>query len=82
MRWMDLEPALTECSKSERKTSIMYYCIYVESRKMVLMDLLSGQQWRCRYREQTCGHGVRVREGENGTDGESSMETCTPPYVK
>ena len=29
----------------------------MESRKMVLMKLFSGQQWRYRHREQTYGHG-------------------------
>ena len=29
----------------------------MESGKMVLMNLLSGQQWRHRHREQTYGHG-------------------------
>ena len=28
----------------------------MESRKMVLMNLFAGPQWRDRYREQTCGH--------------------------
>ena len=28
----------------------------MESRKMILMDLSAGQQWRCRPGEQTCGH--------------------------
>ena len=27
------------------------------SRKMVLMNLFAGQQWRCRHKEQTYGHG-------------------------
>ena len=30
--------------------------------KMVLMTLCAGQQWRCRDREHTCGHG-RGRRG-------------------
>jgi len=30
----------------------------MESRKRVLMDLFSGQQWGNRHREQTYGHGV------------------------
>ena len=34
----------------------------MESRKMVLMNLFSGQQWRCRHRRQTWGH----REGRRG----------------
>ena len=29
----------------------------MESRKMVLMNLFAGQQWRHRGREQTGGHG-------------------------
>ena len=31
--------------------------MYIESRKMVLMNPFSGQQWRRRHREQLCGHG-------------------------
>ena len=35
--------------------------IYMESRKMVVMNLFVGQEQRCRHRKQTCGHnGVRV----------------------
>ena len=41
----------------------------MESRKIVLMNLFAGQQWRCRHREQTYGHGGRG--GEGGTNGES-----------
>ena len=29
----------------------------MESRKMVLMNLFTGQQWRCRHKEQIYGHG-------------------------
>ena len=45
----------------------------MESRKMVLMNLFAGQQWRNRHRAQTYGHGERGGEGE--TYGESTMET-------
>ena len=38
----------------------------MESRKMVLMNVFAGQQWRCRYREQTCGH--REWGGRRGWD--------------
>ena len=31
------------------------------SRKMILMNLFSGQPWRNRLREQTYGHGGRER---------------------
>ena len=30
----------------------------MEPRKMMLMNLITGQQWICRRREQTYGHGV------------------------
>ena len=38
--------------------------MYMESRKMVLMKLLAGLQWRQRHREQTCGHRREERVGE------------------
>ena len=34
----------------------------MESRKMVLKNLFTGQQWRNRHREQTYGHGERGGE--------------------
>ena len=37
----------------------------MESRKMVLMNLFAGQQWRRRHSEQTCDI---VGEGEAGTN--------------
>ena len=48
---------------------------------MVPMNLSAGQQWRCRHREQTHGHGW-VGEGDGGTKRASSLETCPPAYVK
>ena len=45
----------------------------MESRKMVLKTLFTGQQWRNSHREQTYGHGERVEEGE--MYGESNVET-------
>ena len=47
----------------------------MESRKMVLKNLFTGQQWRNRHREETYGHGERGGEGE--TYGKSNMETYT-----
>jgi len=34
----------------------------MESRKRVLMNLFVGQQWRCRRKEQTYGHGGDGKE--------------------
>ena len=45
----------------------------MESRKMVLKNFLTGQQWKNRHREQTYGHGERGGEGE--MYGKSNMET-------
>ena len=35
----------------------------MESRKMELMNLSTGQQWRCRHREQNFGHSGGERVG-------------------
>ena len=63
MRWMNLEPII-QGEVCQRKINVIYQCIHMESRKMVLMNLLAGQQLRHRHREETCGHsgGHRLRE--------------------
>ena len=48
--------------------------MYMESRKMVLMNLFTGQQWRCRHREQMFVDTGNREEGEGGANGESNME--------
>ena len=40
--------------KEKSKYNILTY--YMDCRKMVIMNLFAGQQWRWRHREQTCGH--------------------------
>ena len=42
----------------------VYIYIYTGSRKMVLMNLLAGKEWRGRYREWTCGQCGRERVGQ------------------
>jgi len=51
----------------------------MESRKTVLKNLFTGQQWRNRHREQTYGHGERGGEGEIM---ERVTWKLTLPYVK
>ena len=51
----------------------------MDSRKMVLVNPVTGQQWICRHKEETHGHRM---EEEGGTNRESGMETYTLPYVK
>ena len=53
----------------------------MESRKMILMNLFAGQQWRHRHREQTYGQG-QVEEGDSEMNRERSMEADTLTYVK
>ena len=45
----------------------------MESRRVVMKNLFTGQQCRNRHREQTYGHGERGGEGE--MYGKSNMET-------
>ena len=46
---------------------------------MVLKNLLTGQQWRKRHREQTYGH--RERGGEGEMYGQNNWKLALP-YVK
>ena len=48
----------------------------MESRKMVLMNLFVGQQWRNRNREQTYGHG-----GGQAGEGEMYGKNNTEIYI-
>ena len=49
---MEVDEPIIQSEVRKRKNNI---CRYIESRKMVLMKLFVGQQWRHRYREQTYG---------------------------
>ena len=72
MKWMNLEPIIqSEVSQKEKDKYILTH-IY-RTRRMVLKNLFTGQQWRIRHREQTYGHGERGGEGE--MHGKSNMET-------
>ena len=57
MRWRNLEPFIqSEVSQKEKDK----YCILTRvSRKMVLKNLFTGQQWKNRHREQAYGRGDR-----------------------
>ena len=58
----------------KEKDKYRFLMIYVGSRKRVLKNLFTGQQWRNRHREQTYEH--RERGGEGEMYGKSNMETC------
>ena len=65
-----------ECRK--RKINIVYQRIYVESRKMVNMNLFAGQEQKHRCREWTCGHS---EEGEGGMNWEIRVDIYALPWV-
>ena len=48
----------------------------MESRKMVLINLFTGQQWRLRHREQNYGHGFVWTPGVG--DGQEGLVCCSP----
>ena len=50
MRWMNLEPIIqSEVSQKEKEKYRIL--THTESRRMVLKNLFTGQQWRNRHRE-------------------------------
>ena len=52
MRWMNLEPIIqSEVSQKEKDKYCILTYIYIESRRMVLKNLFTGQKWRNRHRE-------------------------------
>lgn len=53
--------------------------MYVESRNVILMNVLAGKEWRCSYREQACGH---IGEGDSGTNIGSVIGIYTALRVK
>ena len=58
MKWMNLEP-ITQSEVNQKEKDkyriLMCVCVYIYicmiSRKMVLKNLFTGQQWRNRHRE-------------------------------
>ena len=83
MKWTNLEPIIqSEVNQKEKyKYHIHRSYKYMESRKMALMNLFSGQQWRNRHKEQTYGHGGRG-EGRGWRCMERVTWKLTLPYVK
>ena len=52
MRWINPEPITpSEVSQKEKDKYCILMHIYMESRKMVLKNLFTGENWRKRHRE-------------------------------
>ena len=61
---MNLEPIIqTEVGQKQKYKYHIQTHIYMESKKMILMDLFSGLQWRNSHKEQTYGHGGGEEKG-------------------
>ena len=50
MKWMNLEPII-QSEVSQKEKDKYHILTYMESRRMVLKNLSTGQQWRNRHRE-------------------------------
>ena len=59
---MNLEPTIQSEVSQKEKNKYLTLHIYMESRRMVLINLSSEQQWRHRHREQTCRYSRERRE--------------------
>ena len=51
MRWTNLELITQSEVRKRKQVSYTDIYIYMEFKKMVLMNLFTGQQWRHRHRE-------------------------------
>ena len=47
---MNLESIIQSEVNQKEKTNIVYQCMYMESRKEVLMNLFARKRWKHRYR--------------------------------
>ena len=72
---MNPEPVIQ--NEVSQKVKNIVYCVYMESRKMVLMNVFAGLHWRRRQIMDGAGGG-----GEDEMNGESTVETYTLPHVK
>ena len=80
-RWMNPEPVKQRVMQKEKNKYRILMHIYIVSRKMVLMSLFTGQQWRRRYSEQTYGHWAGVRKERVGYIQRRTWKH-TLPYIK
>ena len=80
--WAEVdEPAAcyVEWSKSERENQILYIYVYMESRKMALVNLFSGQEER--HRQRTCLWTQQGKERASWIE-RVAFKHSTLPYVK
>ena len=59
---MDRGPGVLQSMELYSLTRLSDWTELMESRKMVLLNLLAGKEWRCRCREWICGHSQGRRQ--------------------
>ena len=77
VRWMNLEPVTqSEVSQKEKKKChiLTHIC---ELEKWLLMNLFSGQEQRCRHKDQTCGRGRATRGWDALREQHGNIYTTT-----
>ena len=68
MGWMNLEPVIQSEVSQKKKNKyciLIHIYIYMESIKVVMMNLFSEKEWRHKHREQLVD---TMEEGEGRTD--------------
>ena len=65
--WMDLEIIILS-EVRQRKTNIIWYHLYVESKKMIQMNLFTKQKQTHRHRKQIYGYQMGKSGGVCGRD--------------
>ena len=77
---VNLEPVIqSEVSQKEKNKYYIVTHMYLESRKMVSMNIFAGKERRHRCREWTVD---MLGEGESGRHGENNVNIYTLPCVK
>ena len=70
--WVDLEIIILS-EESQRKTNIIWYHLYVESKKMIQMNIFIKQKETHRLRKQTDGYQRGKVEGGRETQEGGDM---------
>ena len=77
--WMDLKIIILS-GISQRKTNIIQYHLYAESKKMIQMNLFTKQKQAHRHRKQAYDYERGQRWGEWGINQEFGINIYTTIY--
>ena len=60
---------------NQTKTNTVWYHLYVESKKIIQMNVYAKQKQTHRHRKQTCGYQMGERKGEGQIRGMKLIDT-------